>query len=76
MDFDVASVIERLRTVGADVTAIEAKSTAGGLPQSVIPTMCAFANLPGGGLIIPVWIPRVANANDGGFHSMNTTGVS
>ena len=48
----MASVIERLRTVGADVTAIEAKSAAGGLPQSVIPTMCAFANLPGGGLII------------------------
>ena len=52
MDFDLASMIERLRTVGADVTAIEAKSAAGGLPQSVIPTMCAFANLPGGGLII------------------------
>jgi ATP-dependent DNA helicase RecG len=52
VDFDLASVIERLRTIGADVTAIEAKSAAGGLPQSVIPTMCAFANLPGGGLVI------------------------
>lgn len=52
MDLDLTSVIERLRTIGADVTAIEAKSAAGGLPQSVIPTMCAFANLPGGGLVI------------------------
>jgi ATP-dependent DNA helicase RecG len=52
MDFDLPSVIARLRTIGADVTAIEAKSAAGGLPQSVIPTLCAFANMPGGGLVI------------------------
>jgi ATP-dependent DNA helicase RecG len=52
MDFDLASVIAQLRTIGADVTAIEAKSAAGGLPQSVTPTLCAFANLPGGGLVI------------------------
>ena len=50
--YELADIVGRMRSVGNDSTAIEAKSAAGGMPQSVQATMCAFANLPGGGMLI------------------------
>lgn len=49
---DVAATVEMLRRTGSDTTHIEAKSAAGGLPESILTTMSALANLPGGGLIL------------------------
>ena len=49
---DVAAVIERLRRVGSDTSSVEVKSAAGGLPESILSTMSALANLPGGGTIL------------------------
>jgi ATP-dependent DNA helicase RecG len=49
---DLAQLIGDLRQRGTDLPSIEVKAAAGGFPESVIETMCAFANVPGGGLII------------------------
>ena len=49
---DLTDLVVRLRTSGGDNTGVEVKSAAGGLPQSLTKTLSAFANLPGGGLII------------------------
>jgi ATP-dependent DNA helicase RecG len=49
---DIEAVIDRLRRNGSDTTNVEAKAAAGGLPESILATMSAFANLPGGGLIL------------------------
>jgi ATP-dependent DNA helicase RecG len=45
-------VVAGLRQAGGDVTSIEVKAAAGGLPESLAPTLSALANLPGGGTII------------------------
>lgn len=45
-------MVARLRQAGGDVTSIEVKAAAGGLPESLAPTLSALANLPGGGIII------------------------
>lgn len=52
MAIDLSSPIAELRATGGDTTSIEVKSAAGGLPESLTPTLSAFANLPGGGTII------------------------
>jgi ATP-dependent DNA helicase RecG len=49
---DLTQLVEQLRSRRSDAPAIEVKSAAGGLPDSLTSTMCAFGNLPGGGLII------------------------
>jgi ATP-dependent DNA helicase RecG len=49
---DVSALVAELRLAGGDCTAIEVKAAAGGLGDSLISTLSAFANLPGGGLII------------------------
>ncbi len=49
---DLTEVIKGLRLRGSDTTAIEAKAASGGLPTSLTPTLSAFANMPGGGLVI------------------------
>ncbi len=49
---DLTSLVAQLRASGGDNSAIEVKSAAGGLPQSLTETLSALANLPGGGLII------------------------
>jgi ATP-dependent DNA helicase RecG len=49
---DLSELIAVLRASGGDVTAVEVKSGAGGLPGSLTATMSALANLPGGGTII------------------------
>lgn len=49
---DLGHIVDGLRHLGGDDAAIEVKSAAGGLPDSISSTICAFANEPGGGLII------------------------
>lgn len=45
-------IVAHLRSRKGDYTDIEVKSGAGGLPDSLDSTLCAFANRPGGGTII------------------------
>lgn len=45
-------MVAGLRQAGGDVTSIEVKAAAGGLPESLASTLSALANLPGGGTII------------------------
>jgi len=49
---DISNIVTKLRSTGGDTTDVEAKSAAGGLPESLQPSLSALANLPGGGLII------------------------
>ena len=49
---DIADLVPSLRTADGDTTAIEVESAAGGLPQSLTPSLSALANLPGGGRVI------------------------
>jgi ATP-dependent DNA helicase RecG len=49
---DVRAVVAQLRAGGTDTRTVEAKSAAGGLPKTLASSLCAFANLPGGGTII------------------------
>lgn len=45
-------LLASLRKFGAEATGIEVKSAAGGVPQSVRETVSAFANSPGGGVLL------------------------
>lgn len=45
-------VLSQLRSYGDDTTLIECKTASGGIPQSIAPTLCAFANMPQAGTII------------------------
>ena len=49
---DIVGLVASLRAAGGDTTAIEVKSAAGGLPQSLTSSLSALANLPGGGRVI------------------------
>jgi ATP-dependent DNA helicase RecG len=49
---DIADLVASLRAAGGDTTAVEVKSAAGGIPQTLASSLSAFANLPGGGRII------------------------
>jgi ATP-dependent DNA helicase RecG len=49
---DLSSLVADLRLAGGDTTSVEVKSAAGGLPDSLTPTLSALANLPGGGTVI------------------------
>jgi predicted HTH transcriptional regulator len=49
---DVETVVAQLRASGTDTRTVEVKSAAGGLPKTLASSVCAFANLPGGGTII------------------------
>ncbi len=48
----VNDLVHSLRVTGSDFTSVEAKSAAGGLPESLAESLSALANLPGGGVII------------------------
>lgn len=48
----VAATLEDLRAFGARATPIACKRVAGGLPESLGRTLCAFANTPSGGTIM------------------------
>lgn len=49
---DLDAIVSGLRIAGTDSRTVEAKSAAGGLPKTLANSLCAFANLPGGGTII------------------------
>ncbi|MDR1264463.1 MAG: putative DNA binding domain-containing protein [Propionibacteriaceae bacterium] len=49
---DLSIVIAGLRATGSDDAHFEAKSAAGEFPESVAATLSAFANTPGGGVLI------------------------
>lgn len=49
---ELATVIADLRSEGSDFAEVEVKRAADGFPQSVAPTVSAFANTPGGGVLI------------------------
>jgi len=46
------STLALLRFEGSDNQRFEVKAAAGGFPESIINTLCAFANTPGGGVLI------------------------
>ncbi|WP_427384501.1 ATP-binding protein [Janibacter sp. G56] len=48
----IDDLLARLRVAGGDTTDVEVKSAAGGLPTSMTSTLCALANLPGGGWVV------------------------
>jgi ATP-dependent DNA helicase RecG len=50
--FDLSELILVLRSEGGDLPGVEVKAAGGGLPESIIPTLCSFANRPGGGTIV------------------------
>jgi ATP-dependent DNA helicase RecG len=52
MDPELAEILDVLRRNGGDTAEIEVKSAAGGLPTDLAGTLCAMANLPGGGRIV------------------------
>jgi ATP-dependent DNA helicase RecG len=49
---ELATVIADLRSEGSDIAEVEVKLAAGGFPQTLAPTLSAFANTPGGGTLI------------------------
>lgn len=49
---EITRLVADLRSRGGELPGVEVKSAAGGLPDSITETMSAFANLPGGGLIV------------------------
>lgn len=52
VDSELADILEQLRLNAGDTTDIEVKSAAGGLSPDLTGTICALANLPGGGRIV------------------------
>ena len=52
MPQDLSSLVNDLRHAGGDTASVEVKAAAGGLPESLAPSLSALANLPGGGTII------------------------
>lgn len=49
---ELALLIADLRAEGNDLAEVEVKRAATGFPQNVAPTLSAFGNTPGGGLVI------------------------
>ncbi|MFE3997858.1 ATP-binding protein [Nocardioides sp. YIM B13467] len=48
----VADIVDLLRTEGSDVSDIESKAASRGYPSDLAPTLSAFGNMPGGGVIV------------------------
>lgn len=46
------TTLSEMRTRRGDTTEVEVKRAAGGLPRDIGTTICAFANMPDGGLIV------------------------
>ena len=49
---EVEVAVRRIRRAGTDLQDVEVKSAAGGLPKSVVESVCAFANAAGGLLLL------------------------
>jgi ATP-dependent DNA helicase RecG len=49
---ELTQLVADMRSLGGELPGVEVKSAAGGLPDSITETMSAFANLPGGGVIV------------------------
>jgi len=49
---ELEEIVQNMRDVGADLTHVEAKKAGQGLPKRLWETLSAFANTPGGGVII------------------------
>lgn len=49
---DIDDLVTSLRVAGTDSVSVEVKAAGGGLPDSVTSSICALANLPGGGRVI------------------------
>ena len=49
---DVVKLVNELRSQGSDTEGIEAKRASGGLPDDLAPLLSAFANRPGGGMLL------------------------
>ncbi|MEV6983988.1 RNA-binding domain-containing protein [Sphaerisporangium sp. NPDC051017] len=49
---ELTTLIADLRSEGSDFAEVEVKRANGGFPRSVAPTLSAFANTPGGGILI------------------------
>lgn len=52
LDTELAELVRRLRVAGTDLAQVEAKRAERELPKSVRETLSAFANSPGGGVIL------------------------
>ncbi|WP_454296699.1 ATP-binding protein [Salana multivorans] len=52
LDLTASDLVETLRAEGSDVTDVEAKRARDGYPEDLPRTLSAFANLPGGGVIM------------------------
>ena len=50
-DEQLADLVSTLRRRAGDMDSVEVKSARGGVPH-VAETLCAFANMPGGGVLI------------------------
>jgi len=48
----VRAILRDLRRFGGDTTLVECKKAAGGVPDNLASTICAFANMPSKGLIL------------------------
>lgn len=51
-DVRVVETLAELRAFGDDTTLVECKTAAGGVPEGIGETLCAFANMPQAGVII------------------------
>lgn len=49
---DLAVLVADLRAEGSDFAEVEVKRASGGFPENLAPTLSAFGNTPGGGLIV------------------------
>lgn len=49
---ELTTIIADLRSEGSDIAEVEVKLAASGFPQTLAPTLSAFANTPGGGTLI------------------------
>ena len=48
----VEDVVAEVRRLSGDTVDVEVKAAVGGLPESVTASLCALANLPGGGWLL------------------------